>query len=219
MQTSEQIGELANALSQFQGEVENPKNTANNPFFKSKYAPLDVVINTTKKLLAKYGLSVIQFTLAEGDHIGVKSVLIHKSGQFIEGDTLLLKPEKVTPQGAGSAITYARRYSYSALLGISSEDDDDGNHASGNNNAKTNAVYDNPPNGNTNTGKVKTSQEMATEAQLKKLFAISKQKFPDDFTAKTYIYDTYNIASSKELTKKQAIELIDILNKMETINA
>ena len=60
MNKSESITKLTLALSKFQGEVKNPPNSANNPFFKSKYAPLDVVINTTKDVLAKYGISYIQ---------------------------------------------------------------------------------------------------------------------------------------------------------------
>lgn len=132
MKKSESIANLAQALCLFQGEVTNPKNSANNPFFKSKYAPLSEVINTTKPLLAKHGLSVLQSPSGDGEHIIVTTLLMHSSGEWIEGEPLVLKADKVTAQGAGSAITYGRRYGLSAILGISSEDDDDGNHATGN---------------------------------------------------------------------------------------
>ena len=133
MNKSESIANLAQALALFQGEVVNPKNTANNPFFKSTYSPLNEVINTVKPILSKYGLSVLQSPSGDGEHIIVTTLLMHSSGEWIEGEPLVLKADKITAQGAGSAISYGRRYSLSAILGISSEDDDDANHASGNN--------------------------------------------------------------------------------------
>lgn len=129
------IKNLAKALSGFQEEVRNPANTAVNPQFRSKYAPLDVVINTAKPVLAKYGLSFIQSTGSEGEMISVTTLLIHESGEWIETDPLTLPAYQIkgggvkefNAQGAGSSLTYARRYSLSAALGLSSEDDDDAN--------------------------------------------------------------------------------------------
>lgn len=132
MNKSESIKNLATALSKFQEEVSNTKNTANNPFFKSKYAPLNEILNDIKPLLAKNGLSVLQSPSGDGQNIIITTLLMHSSGEWIETEPLILKAEKATAQGAGSAITYGRRYALSAVLGISSEDDDDGNHASGN---------------------------------------------------------------------------------------
>lgn len=127
MKKSESIKNLAIALSKFQAEVENPKNTADNPFYKSKYAPLQDVLNSVRPLLSKHGLSVIQSPSGDGESVSIVTLLLHESGEWIEFDPLVLKAEKLTPQGAGSAITYGRRYALSAVLGISSEDDDDGN--------------------------------------------------------------------------------------------
>ena len=129
MNKSESIANLSAALARFQGEVLNPKNTANNPFYKSKYAPLCDVLNMVRPLLAKHGLSVVQFPSGDGSIVGITTTLLHTSGEWIEGEPLCLNAEKLTPQGVGSAISYGRRYSVSAVLGISSEDDDDGNHA------------------------------------------------------------------------------------------
>jgi hypothetical protein len=139
---SESIANLAEAYAKFQQEVVNPSNTAKNPQFKSNYAPLDEVINTSKPVLAKYGLSVLQSTGSEGEAIKIVSILMHKSGEYIQSDELVLPAyqtkgggvKEFNAQGAGSAITYGRRYSLSAILGLASEDDDDGNHASGQNN-------------------------------------------------------------------------------------
>ncbi len=127
---SESIENLAKSLSKFQAEVTNPANTANNPFYKSKYAPLNEVLNTVRPVLAKYGLSVIQSTSSSADSVSVTTALLHDSGEWIKLEPLYLKADKNNAQGFGSAITYGRRYTLSAALGISSEDDDDGNSAS-----------------------------------------------------------------------------------------
>jgi hypothetical protein len=130
MNKSESIKNIAKALSDLQGEIQNPKNTANNPFFNSKYAPLPDVIAEARPLLKKYGLSILQSPSGDGQNITVTTLIMHESGEWIETEPLTLKADKITAQGAGSAITYGRRYSLSAVLNISSEDDDDGNHAS-----------------------------------------------------------------------------------------
>jgi hypothetical protein len=124
---SESIKLLAQALSKFQSEITNPKNSAVNPFFKSKYAPLSDVLTLIRPTLSKYGLSIVQPVFGDTNNISVTTILMHESGEFIESEPLVFKTEKATPQGAGSSITYARRYSISSILGISSEDDDDGN--------------------------------------------------------------------------------------------
>lgn len=130
MNKSDSIKEIAAALSKFQGEVNNPKNIANNPFFNSKYAPLDEVINTIKEPLKKNGLSFIQNpTSTDAGMVSIVTLLMHESGEWIESDPLFLKNDKPTAQGSGSSITYARRYQLSAILGIASENDDDGNGA------------------------------------------------------------------------------------------
>lgn len=132
MNKSESIQNLAAALAKFQEEIKNPANSADNPFFKSKYAPLNDVLNLVRPILTKHGLSVLQSPSGDGQNIIVTTLLLHSSGEWIETEPLVLKADKPTAQGAGSAITYARRYAISAVLGISSEDDDDGNHATGN---------------------------------------------------------------------------------------
>lgn len=131
MERSESIAALAKALIAFQREINNPKNTTNNDFYKSKYAPLGEVLNLVRPILAKNDLCVMQNPSSDGNTVTVKTILLHASGEWIETDPLVLKPDKQTPQSYGSAITYGRRYSISALLGICSEDDDDGNSSSG----------------------------------------------------------------------------------------
>lgn len=123
MNKSEDIKDLATALSKAQSEMSGAKKKAANPFFKSKYANLEEIINCAKDALCDNGLSVSQFPVTSENQAGVTTLLMHSSGQWIE-DTLLLSCSKIDPQGMGSAITYARRYAYQSVLGIPSEDDD-----------------------------------------------------------------------------------------------
>ena len=125
MKQSESITDLATALCLAQAEMGGAIKDSNNPFFKSSYADLTSVIKVIKEPFAKYGLSFVQLpvTSAGGNGVGVSTMLMHKSGQWLQGE-YLLPMDKVTPQGAGAAITYARRYALQSLVGIPSVDDD-----------------------------------------------------------------------------------------------
>lgn len=127
---SESISEIAKALVAFHGEVKRIEKDGTNPHFKSDYATLDNIIDETSPLLFKHGLTVMQFPGGDGERITVRTIILHRSGEWIESDPLTLRPTKIDPQGAGSAITYARRYSYAAALSLPLGDDDDGNAAS-----------------------------------------------------------------------------------------
>lgn len=122
--------ELFTALAKAQGEIENAKKDTANAFFKSKYADLASVINAAKKPLADNGLSILQLTDTINDKLVLITQLSHSSGQFIRGYYPISIPLNATSQAVGSALTYARRYAYSAIIGIAQEDDD-GNSASG----------------------------------------------------------------------------------------
>lgn len=122
-------GRVYKALLKVQSEITNPGNTAVNPFFKSKYAPLPDILNLVRPLLNKHGLILIQNTGSNDEGLPfVQTILLDAEGDgTVESEKLILRPEKKSVQGIGSAITYGRRYQLSALLGISSEDDNDGN--------------------------------------------------------------------------------------------
>ena len=134
MKKSESIVEISKALSEFRKEVKQPMKDANNPFFKSKYVPLENVVEAIDETAPKHGLSFTQWALNDNNgNVGVATLLLHSSGEFIEYDAVYMKPEKLTPQGAGSTISYLKRYALSAVFGITSDVDDDANEASGNN--------------------------------------------------------------------------------------
>lgn len=124
---SPEISKLAGALLKFQKDIEPVKKEADNPFYKSKYADLASIIDAIREPLAKQGLSFAQFPAGE---CGLTSILLHESGEFLE-ETFTMKPIDNKPQTAGSWITYMRRYALSAMLGLATEEDDDGNAASG----------------------------------------------------------------------------------------
>jgi len=120
---------IIKALCKVQEEIVNPPKNAENPFFRSKYATLSTILNLVRPLLSKNGLFLYQNTGNNEDHIYVETKLLHISGEKIESDKLFLRPDKKTPQGIGSAITYGRRYQLATMLGICDQDDDDGNAA------------------------------------------------------------------------------------------
>ena len=119
MKTSEQISELAAALAAAQGMMENAIMNRINPHFKSKYADLAAIFDAARKPLSANGLAIVQ-TIGDGV---LHTRLLHTSGQWIASEHPL--PMSGRPQEIGSALTYARRYSLSALIGIAADEDDD----------------------------------------------------------------------------------------------
>ena len=86
---------------------------------KAKYAPMDEVLDATEKALFKNGLIVVQ--PMDGDKL--KTIILHESGESLESTFNLVLGGN--PQQNGSAITYARRYAYCAMLGVTADEDDD----------------------------------------------------------------------------------------------
>uniref|UniRef100_A0A6M3LDD5 Putative Erf family protein n=1 Tax=viral metagenome TaxID=1070528 RepID=A0A6M3LDD5_9ZZZZ len=124
MEKSDSISELAKALCIVQGKLEGAKKDSENPFFKSKYADLSSVWEACRKLLSANGLSVVQTNSPSGENTTIiDTTLLHNSGEWISG-SLEVPLSKNDPQGLGSAMTYARRYGLSAIVGVCPEDDD-----------------------------------------------------------------------------------------------
>jgi len=123
MQKSENINELALALTKAQAEMGGAVTDADNPFFKSKYADLGSIIRVIKPPFAKHGLSYSQFPITSEDRIGVETVIVHESGQFISNEFTMRVP-KADPQSAGGVISYCRRYALQAVCGVPAVDSD-----------------------------------------------------------------------------------------------
>lgn len=102
---------------------------ATNPHFKSKYADLAACVEAVDGAFLENGIVMYQETFEDTTGVTVETVLLHESGESIRCGKLHVPASKQDPQGYGSALTYARRYSLMAACGIAPEDDD-GNAAS-----------------------------------------------------------------------------------------
>lgn len=120
---SESIKELAAALSKAQASITGAVKDSKNPFFKSSYADLQSVWDAIREPLTKNGLSIAQTTQIDNGGTALVTILMHSSGEWLQS-TYPINPIKADPQGLGSAITYARRYSLQALCGVCPVDDD-----------------------------------------------------------------------------------------------
>jgi len=142
MITSDSIANLTLALSIVQGKMTHAIKDSANPFFKSKYADLESVWDVCRSLLSENGLAVMQFpgdinfVQLEKDNgdvniatkMSLTTIISHKSGEFISQE-MSVPVTKPDAQGAGSALTYMRRYALAAVVGVV-QADDDGNAAS-----------------------------------------------------------------------------------------
>jgi hypothetical protein len=125
MNKSDSIGKLALALSKLQGEVQNVYKDKQG--YGYKYTELSSMLELTRPLCAKHELAVTQLCGSDEHGVSVETVLLHSSGEWLSKTfTLPILTSKTmsSVQGAGSSITYARRYALAALLGIAQTDDD-----------------------------------------------------------------------------------------------
>ena len=120
------------AFAAYQMEVQNPKLTANNPHFKSKYAPLSEVLNTVRPILAKHGLSVSQDIGTNEDKVICVTTVFHESGEYYKSTPFVISGSRggkpADAQGFGAAASYAKRYQLQAVLGVAADEDDDGEY-------------------------------------------------------------------------------------------
>lgn len=129
------IGKLAGALAKAQGLIRGAVKDSENPYFKSSYADLASVWEACRDALSKNDLAVIQTTEPDDKGIVVVTTLAHSSGEWMRGKLRVI-PAKNDAQAIGSVITYMRRYSLAAMVGIA-QVDDDGNAATGKTTAPT----------------------------------------------------------------------------------
>jgi hypothetical protein len=123
MKMSETIAELATALSKAQGQIDDASKSADNPYYKSRYADLAAVRAVIREPLAVNDLAIIQAPRVVSGGAEVETMLVHKSGEFMS-ETLFMPAGKSDPHGYASAITYARRIGIMSLLALAAYDDD-----------------------------------------------------------------------------------------------
>jgi hypothetical protein len=120
---SEAINEISAALAKAQGQIEGASKGKVNPAFKSKYADLASIWDACREPLSANGLAVLQIPNETADGMMLVTMITHSSGQWFRS-SYPVRPVQATPQGLGSALTYSRRYSLMAMVGIAPEDDD-----------------------------------------------------------------------------------------------
>jgi len=135
---SDSIIQLAQALSLAQGQIKPAEMNRVNPFLKNKYADLGSIIAAVREPLATNGLAFSQLLLSSDPGVlTIQTLLLHKSGEYIGSSVSVPVPTaekgRSASQEAGAIITYYRRYTLAALLGVYAEEDNDGTATSGKN--------------------------------------------------------------------------------------
>jgi hypothetical protein len=201
MSQSELINELAAALSKAQGEMQAAIKDKINPFFKSSYADLGSVWDAARPVLSKYGLCIMQTTelVADGSRIVMVTTLAHTSGQWVKS-YLPLNPSKNDSQGVGAALTYLRRYSLSAIVGVVCDDDDDGEANAGRGKSQQNQNCQPPSNVNNqsqqgNNERVGKAEIIALTSLINTLDEESSKCFLD------WIKKNFNAMSLQDIPK------------------
>jgi len=222
MKTSEQINELTNALAKAQGNFSPAKLNAVNPFLKNKYADLGSVIAAVRPALSDNGLSFVQMVGGK-QSLRLKTRIMHTSGQWIEESFPLVVPEsergKSAMQVMGSVITYARRYTLSAMLGIYAGDDVDGTDRAPQKNG-TSPKVQSKPDPDDRADESPAAQEdreelrditLGNDPKLSRHFhATGRDAYGDGWEKKrAELYTHFGVKSSKDLTFEQAHKLID----------
>lgn len=128
MKTSTNIEKIAPALVKAIGAITPVKKDGKNPFLKNRYATLDNIIEATKHTLLGNGLCVFQTVTDEG----IETTIMHTSGEWLSSGVAGIPAEQSkglsAAQARGVAITYMKRYQLAAMLGISADDDTDGQY-------------------------------------------------------------------------------------------
>lgn len=171
---STEIGKLAEALAKAQLVLEPASKNASNPMLRNKYADLASCYEACRAVLPQHGLAISQLVMpSEPNTVCVRTMLLHTSGQWLASDCKL---EAVgnkgvnAAQAAGSAITYARRYGLSAIVGLVADDDDDACKAGPTRQQKQEAIQQ------VRQQAAANNVDPITEAQLKALMARFRER-------------------------------------------
>jgi hypothetical protein len=120
---------IADALAAAQAEMTDPVKDSVNPHFKSKFVSLCALFQAVRPVLTKHGIAFTQTTRVEDDGRVLLVTRLHWHDEEIVGYYPVVTT-KNDPQGFGSAVTYAKRYAFQAIVGVAADEDDDGNAAS-----------------------------------------------------------------------------------------
>lgn len=210
------FGALAKAQKSFK-EIKKNK-TAGSGNFKYNYATLSEVIKSTQPALNANDLVVTQVLDFDVSNIyALITKLIHKDGSHIDSVYPLPNPSQKDPQQFGKIMTYARRYSYAAIVGVESEEDTDG--AGSGNTPPANAKKTQSPATQQTSSNTLPNHAKVSEKQLKRLFAITNAEgWPHD-DVKKLIKELTNLDSSKDLNKVQYDKICDYIQANDPLSA
>ena len=193
MKTSNEINELAAAMSIAQGQMGAAYKNSSNPHFKSSFADLASISDVIKQPLSENGLSVVQFPINNEQGVAITTRVMHKSGQWIE-ESFGIKPVKAGPQEYGSLISYFRRYALAAIFAIPQTDDD----------ANAMQLAAEAP---------KKPVDAITGDQVKALVNL----LAGDEKLKAQLMDAYGIAQLEHLQSNQFRPVYDKINKLKGV--
>ena len=207
VEQSESIASLAAALVGAQAEFEPVDKTATNPFFKAKYADLPTIVRAVQPILAKHKLAIVQMPGMDEGADTLTTRLMHSSGEWIQSTMRLHLAATgsggITPQVQGSALTYARRYGLSAILGIVTDEDDDGAHSSQVQKSQQTA------------SKPKVDAQTISDAQRRRMFAIAKDRGITEEHLRQIVVGVTGDSSTTSVTRDNYETIVEMIENGE----
>lgn len=222
-ESSEKIDAICLALSKFQLEVPSIPKSGVNPRFNSKYATLDDIVSLVSPCLARFNLFLNLAPINDGEMVGVRVAVYHASGQFLATRYLIKPARSGDPQAVGAILTYFSRYGIMGMLGLGTgEEDDDGNRASHSQAQQSRSPEvrqapkaQNQPVAAASPKVAPTTAPKAgiiSEAQAKRLFAISKQAGWTHNEVKELCYLVSGVSSSKDIPRSDYEEICTVVS-------
>lgn len=208
--------QLFTALAKAQAKLKAVPFDSKNPHFGNEFASLTAIQDATRGPLSEQGLSIIQVIETRGEQYWLVTILGHSSGQTYRSEIKLMMARN-DMQSLGSATTYAKRYAWQALAGVSGDQDDDGNAAVGNPGGPQAAGPRSAPKGAPATPKASgkpaaTPKEApANRAQFSRISTLLQERAISDEVFQKYLKVVKDGANSKTMTHGQAEELVGML--------
>lgn len=215
MISSDQINELAAALTKAQGQLTHAVKDSTNPHFKSKYADLASVWEACRKALVDNNLAVTQLPEPCENGLKLTTVLTHSSGQYI-ASTLQMPLQKADPQGYGSALTYARRYALAAIVGVYQDDDDANTATQTQQTPQPIQTHQQPTNNAQNATQTATqpTREMITDQQISAALKKAEELGLTRQDLSLIVKFKFRADNAKQLTRKQGGLLIGTMENI-----
>lgn len=205
MRTSNEVNEIAKALSAAQKEMKPAYKESTNPHFKSRYSSICSIWESIRIPLTSNGLTVWQDVTTQEKTVSVDTRIVHSSGQWVEFGPLCIPVSQFSAQAYGSAISYAKRYALSAALGVVSTDDDDDGES------LMKPFRDEKP-----LEPLSSKPSFVTKSQADQL---ENMIAPDDMEYRTKLLEFYKIKSFADLPSERYLGAVDAITKHNKVLA